>query len=284
MDDHPGKVYRDKPDSSLRVAMELLKSGQADALVSAGNSGAVLSHALFLIGRLPGVARPGIATAMPTPSGPLTLCDAGANVEVKPAMLAQFALLAAHYDSALHGHARPRVGLLSNGAEASKGTKLTRAAHELLAQAAASLDNFDYRGYIEASAMFSGEVDVIATDGFTGNIVLKLAEGVSEMVLHRVKETLASSLRAKIGAPLVGPALARLRQEIHYSEAGGALLLGVKKLVVIAHGRSDEVAIKNAIKSGDRFAITHLIDALGAIASHPHRIWREGGPKEEDCD
>lgn len=279
MNDHPGKVFRKKRDSSLRVAMDLVKAGEVDGVISAGNSGAVLSHALFVLGRMPGVERPGIATVLPTPGGTLTLCDSGANVEVKPEMLAQFAVLAAHYDRSLHGHQRPIVGLLSNGTEDGKGTKLTRATDELLKRADGN-GAFEYRGYVEANQIFAGEVDVVATDGFTGNVVLKLAEGVSEMVMNMVKQQLDKSVRAKMGAPLVKPALSKLEQLMHYSEAGGALLLGVQKLVMIAHGRSDAVAIKNAIKGANDFLTTNLIADLAATIERHHRIWNGAAPKE----
>jgi len=281
MDDHPGQVFRAKKDSSLRVAMELVKAGEADALVSAGNSGAVLSHALFVLGRLAGVERPGIATVLPTPTGTLMLCDSGANVEVKPAMLAQFAVLAAFYERVMHGTHRPVVGILSNGTEASKGTKLTREADALL-RAADGTGLFEYRGYVEATSMFSGDVDVVATDGFTGNVVLKLAEGVSEMVMQMVKQQLDTSMRAKVGAPLVKPALTKLAQLIHYSEAGGALLLGVKSLVLIAHGRSDATALKNAIKSADNLVTTRLVEGLAATVERHHQIWDDREPKDEE--
>ncbi len=225
MDDHPAQVYRAKPDSSLRVALERVKAGDAAAMVSAGNSGAVLTHAVLTLGRLPGVDRPGIVTVFPTPSGPLTLCDAGANVDCKPAMLRQFALLGAAYDRVVHGRARPRLGLLSNGSEPGKGTELTRAAHALLA-ALPDDAPLQYLGYVEGSDLFDGRVDVVATDGFTGNIVLKTAEGLA----------------------------AALRAEVQYEDTGGALLAGVDGVVTIAHGRSDATAIANAIRCAARFA------------------------------
>src|SRR5436853_3174955 len=176
MDDHPAQAFRTKKDSSLRVAVDLVKAGGADAMVSAGNSGAVLGFALFVLGRLPGVDRPGIVTVFPTPAGPLVLCDAGANVDPKPRALAQFGLLGACYDRVVHGRSRPRIGLLANGAEAGKGTDLTRAAHELLAAARGELQ---FIGYVEGSDLFRGVVDVVATDGFTGNVVLKTCEGIA---------------------------------------------------------------------------------------------------------
>ncbi len=296
MHDHPGRAFRQKRDSSLRVAFDLVRAGEASAVVSAGNSGAVLSHALFLLKRLPDVERPGIVTVFPrplshaeldaqarrgdpaalngVPMGTLVLCDMGANVEVKPTMLAQFGILGAHYDRIVHGHARPRVGLLSNGSEETKGTELTRAAHAILRQAAQNPDaQFNYVGYVEGSELFRGDIDVVATDGFTGNVVLKVSEGVSQVVLRMVKGALTSTLRAKLGAALVKPALLALRQAIDYSEAGGAVLAGVDGLVVICHGRSDANAMKNAVKAADEDARAGLVDQLARAMKRHHGLW-----------
>jgi glycerol-3-phosphate acyltransferase PlsX len=300
MHDHPGRAFRQKRDSSLRVAFDLVRAGEARAIVSAGNSGAVLSHALFVLKRLPDVERPGIVTVFPRPPteaerqaaevrgveaemGTLVLCDMGANVEVKPTMLAQFGILGAHFDRIVHGHARPRVGLLSNGSEDSKGTDLTRAAHAILRQASENPEaGFDYVGYVEGSELFRGDIDVVATDGFTGNIVLKTAEGVSQAVLRMVKAALTSTVRAKLGAALAKPALMALRQRIDYSEFGGAVLAGVDGLVVICHGRSDAVAIKNAIKSADEDARAGLVGQLARAMRRHHGLWVDppGQPAE----
>ncbi len=240
MDDHPAQVYRQKPGSSLRVALELVKAGAAHGVVSAGSSGAVLTHAVFVLGRSAGVERPAIVTVLPTPSGPLTLCDAGANVDVKPSMLRQFALLGAAYDRVIHGR-EPRVGLLSNGSEPGKGTELTRAAHALIAET-----NLGYVGYVEGSDLFGGAVDVVATDGFTGNIVLKTAEGLA----------------------------AALNAAHQYQHTGGALLAGVDGVVTIAHGRSDELAIENAIRCAARFAGAQVPARLAEAV----RVVGERGP------
>jgi glycerol-3-phosphate acyltransferase PlsX len=274
MEDHPGKVFRQKRRSSMRVAFDLVTAGEAAAVVSAGNSGAMLSHAVFLLKRLPDVERPGIVTVFPTPSGTLVLCDMGANVEVRPTMLAQFGILGAHYDRIVHGHARPRVGLLSNGSEEMKGTDLTRAAHAMLSQAARNPEaQFDYTGYVEGSGLFGGDIDVVATDGFTGNVVLKVSEGVSQTVLRMVKGALTSSVRAKLGAALVKPALLKLRDRISYSEAGGAVLAGVNGVVIICHGRSEPQAIKNAIKAADRFVGLGLTEQMAMAMTRHHGVW-----------
>jgi glycerol-3-phosphate acyltransferase PlsX len=274
MDDHPAQAFRRKPDSSMRVAVAAVADGKGDAFVSAGNSGAALAYALFLLGRLLGVERPAIVTVLPTPFGPLVLCDSGANTEPKPAQLAQFARLAAAYDRVVHGRERPRVGLLSNGSEPGKGTPLTRAAHELIAAFAESKpDAFEYLGYVEGSDLFRGKVDAIVTDGFTGNIVLKTCEGIAEGLYGIVRQELAAAAGAageglageaalaRLGAA-IAPALAGVAKRIDYTEVGGALLAGVTKAAVIAHGRSDAAAVSNAIQTAARFAEQKLPDKL----------------------
>lgn len=261
MHDHPGQAFRSKPDSSMRRAVDLVASGEGDAVVSAGNSGAMLAVSIFVLGRLAGVERPAIVTVLPTPSGPLTLCDAGANVEPKPSQLAQFGVLGAAYDRVVHGRTRPRLGLLANGAEPGKGTPLTRDAHALLAGATGP---FQYIGYVEGSDLFRGVVDVIATDGFTGNIVLKTCEGIAEGLFGLVRQELEKTPRAKLGASLVAPALRGLAKRIDYSEIGGALLAGVARPAVIAHGRSDATAIASAIRAASQFAERSLPDQLAS--------------------
>ena len=274
MEDHPGQAFRKKRDSSLRVAFDMAKRGDADAVVSAGNSGAVLSHGLFVLGRLPGVERPGIVTVFPTPTGKLVLCDMGANVEVKPTMLAQFGVLGACYDRVVHGHPCPRVAVLSNGVEPSKGTELTRAADELLRVAARSPNvGFEYMGYVEGSSLFKGEIDVVATDGFTGNVVLKMSEGVAEALFGMVKASLMRSLRGRLGGALIKPAMRALKRTLDYAETGGALLVGVDGVVTICHGRSDLTAIKNAIKASFQFVRADLPVRLGEAIARHRGLW-----------
>ena len=261
MHDHPGKVFRGKPDSSMRVAVQQVADGHGDAVVSAGNSGAMLATSLFVLGRLAGVERPAIVTVLPTPSGPLVLCDAGANVEPKATQLAQFGVIGAAYDRVVHNRARPRLGLLSNGSEAGKGNALTREAHALLSAATGA---FQYVGYVEGSDLFRGVVDVIATDGFTGNIVLKTCEGIAEGLFGLVRQELEKTPLARLGSALVAPALRGLAKRIDYTEIGGALLAGVSKPAVIAHGRSDAAAIASAIRAAAGFAERKLPDQLAA--------------------
>jgi len=261
MHDHPAQAFRTKLDASMRVAVARVTEGEGDAVVSAGNSGAMLACALFLMGRLPHVERPAIVTVLPTPAGPLVLCDAGANTEPKPSHLAQFGLLGAAYDRVVHGRPRPRLGLLSNGSEPGKGTPLTREAHALLAAASG---DFQYIGYVEGSDLFRGVVDVLATDGFTGNIVLKTCEGIAEGMFGLVRQELEKTPRARLGAALVAPALRHLAKRIDYAEIGGALLAGVTRPAVIAHGRSDANAMASAIRAAANFAERSLPAQLAA--------------------
>ncbi|HET9622144.1 MAG TPA: phosphate acyltransferase PlsX [Kofleriaceae bacterium] len=261
MADHPGQAFRAKRDSSMRVAVEQVAHGAGDAVVSAGNSGAMLACCLFVLGRLPGIDRPAIVTVLPTPTGPLVLCDAGGNVEPKPSHVAQFGVMAAAYDRVVHGRDRPRLGLLANGAEAAKGTQLTRDSHALLGAARGA---FQFVGYVEGSDLFRGVVDCVATDGFTGNVVLKTCEGIAEGMFGLVRQELERTPLARLGSALVAPALRGVAKRIDYHEVGGALLAGVTRPAVIAHGRSDGQAIASAIRAAARFAARRLPDALAA--------------------
>ena len=260
MDDHPAQAFRRKPDSSMRVAVAQVARGDGDAVVSAGNSGAMLACALFVMGRLPGIERPAIVTVLPTPTGPLVLCDAGGNVEPRASQVAQFGVLAAAYDRVVHGRERPRLGLLSNGGEPGKGTQLTRDAHALLA---AARGGFHYMGYVEGSDLFRGVIDCIATDGFTGNVVLKTCEGIAEGMFGLVRQELEKTPLARLGSALVAPALRGVAKRIDYTEIGGALLAGVARPTVIAHGRSDANAIASAIRAAAQFAERALPEQLG---------------------
>jgi glycerol-3-phosphate acyltransferase PlsX len=267
MDDHPAQAFRRKPDSSMRIAVALVGDGNAEAIVSAGNSGAALAYAMFLLGAIRGVERPAIVTVLPTPAGPVVLCDSGANTEPKAATLAQFGMIGVAYDRIVHGRERPRLGLLSNGSEPGKGTPLTREAYELLIPAAESKRNpFEFVGYVEGSDLFRGQVDVIATDGFTGNILLKTCEGIAEGLFGLVRQELEAAAvgqaaLAKLGAA-IAPALQGVAKKIDYTEVGGALLAGVTQPVVIAHGRSDGTAMANAILAAARFSEQKLPDQL----------------------
>lgn len=275
MDDQPTQVFRRKTDSSMRVAFDLVAAGEAHGVVSAGNSGAVLSHGTLLFKRIPGVERPGIVAVLPSLGGTVVLCDTGANVEVKPTMLAQFGIIGACYDRIVHHHARPRVGVLSNGAEDSKGTALTRSASELLRAAAANPDaGFEFEGYVEASEIFAGGIDVVATDGFTGNVVLKLCEGLSEALFEMMKGELEESSQTRLGGMLARPALRKLQQTLDYSETGGALLAGVNGVVMLCHGRSDDRAIRSAIRSTDEIVRGGVTEQLALAMAQHLALWQ----------
>jgi glycerol-3-phosphate acyltransferase PlsX len=260
MDEHAGASIRKKKDSSLRVCFELAKKGEAAAVVSAGNSGACMAGALLVLGRLRGVDRPAIATLFPAlkGGGRCLLLDAGANVDCKPEYLAQFAVMGEAYVRALLGVKRPRIGVLSNGEEAAKGTELTRAALELIGKS-----DLEFKGYVEGKDIFSGDVEVVVTDGFTGNVVLKTSEGVAAGVAGLLRTAIEKSgLPVKVGALLLKPAFAALKKAVDYAEYGGAPLLGVDGVGVVAHGRSSPKAIMNALSAAMNTAQVSMRDEL----------------------
>ena len=268
MHDEPAKAARAKKDSSMRVAFELVKRGEAGAVVSAGNSGAMMACGLFVLHRVGGLDRPGVCTTFPSRAGVCALIDMGANTEVRPATLAQFAVLGATYVRLLHGVARPRVGLLSNGTEDGKGTELTREALAMLRRAPADA-GFSFRGYVEGRDVFGGELDVVVTDGFTGNVVLKTAEGAASLIMKLVKEEVLASPWRKLGALILRGAFRSLGRRLDYAEHGGAPLLGVEGNVVLCHGGSNDKAIKNGIRTAARLCSAGLVDAVkGALDTH----------------
>jgi glycerol-3-phosphate acyltransferase PlsX len=279
MHDSPSMAVKQKKQSSMRVCFDLVKAGEADAVVSAGNSGAMMACGLFVLGRLPGVERPAIVTTFPTKAGECALLDMGANVDPKPTVLAQFAVLGSVYARLLHGKTKPKVGLLSNGSEDHKGTPLTRDAHQLLTRPDPAGDaDFTYVGYVEGRDIFRGEVDVVVTDGFTGNVVLKSVEGAAEVILDMVREEVArSGWLSKLGAALMTGALKRLRRRTDYAEHGGAPLLGVDGVALICHGGSNAMAMKNAVLVADRFAQTGLRKELTAAVARHNALW-DGAP------
>ena len=243
MHEHPANAVRNKPDSSLVRTCALLAGGKASAAISAGNSGAMLAAAVFTVKRIKGVARPAIGAALPSASGTTFILDVGANTDCKPAWLAQFAVMGDIYARAMLGLPQPRVALLSNGEEAEKGSELVQAAHPLLQRLP-----LHFVGNVDAKDTFRGGCDVVVTDGFTGNVALKTAEGVGEFLFSTISREARSSTLGKIGGALLKPKLRPLRDSVDYRKTGGALLLGVAGEVVIAHGRSDSEAILNAIR------------------------------------
>jgi len=249
MDESAAYALRRKPRSSVMVAAGRVRDGAAVALFTAGHTGAavVAAHAVF--GMLEGVDRPALAPVVPTKHGSAVLLDAGATVECRPQHLAQFAVMGAAYARLALGLSEPRVGLLSIGEEASKGTELTREAHRLLQQLP-----IHFVGNVEARGIFAGEADVVVADGFTGNVALKLSEGVVEMVEDLLREELQSTFSSQMGYLLSQRAFRRFRKRVDYSEYGGAPLLGTSGVVVVGHGRSSVKAIRNAVAQAARLA------------------------------
>lgn len=257
MDDAPLESVLSKPESSIHVGLELIKRGGADAFVSAGNSGAVMAAAMAILGNLPGVDRPAIASAVPTTAGLCLLIDAGANTDVKPLNLMQFGVMGSVYWKHVAQVAEPRVAILANGEEASKGTDLTRSAAAALASMAPHLK---YVGYVEGRDINAAKADVIVTDGFTGNVVLKTMEGFATFLLGNLREVFESGIKRKLAFLLVRKKLSALRTRLDPSEYGGAPLLGVGGLVIIAHGSSGAHAIRNAIRAAANEALVRNVN------------------------
>jgi glycerol-3-phosphate acyltransferase PlsX len=242
---------RRKKKSSLRIGTRLVSDGKADGFVSAGNTGAAMATAKMVIGMLPGVDRPALAALIPTKSNkPTLLLDVGANSECKPHHLVQFAIMGDAYSRAVLGTIGPVVGLMSIGEEEAKGNDLTKEAFPLLRE----MTSLNFMGNVEGRDVFSGAVDVIVTDGFTGNVMLKLSEGLTDAMLSMIKRELTASAVTKAGAMLAKPAFRNIKKRLDYSEHGGAPLLGVQKIVVIGHGSSNARAIRNAIRSVKEFS------------------------------
>jgi phosphate acyltransferase len=264
MDDSPVEALRRKRDSSIRVVFDLVKRGEASALVSAGNSGAMMAAAVLVLGNLPGVDRPAIALELPSRRGHVTLLDGGANVECVPLNLVQFAVMGDVFARSVRGLASPRVGIVSNGEEESKGTELTRVADRVLRQMP-----LNYVGYVEGRDINAGSVDVAVTDGFTGNVVLKSLEGLGGFIQHLLRQMFERNLKTKLAYLLLRKDLDRIRQVLDYDAVGGAPLLGVDGVTVIAHGSSNARAIKNAIRVAAEAAKKDLIrqisDGLHAV-------------------
>jgi glycerol-3-phosphate acyltransferase PlsX len=258
MSESPAKALRRKPRASIRVAAERVAAGDAVAMFSAGHTGAcvVAAHAVF--GMLPGADRPALAPTVPTRSGAAVLLDAGATVQCRPLHLLQFAHMGAMYARVGLGVERPRIGLLSIGEEETKGNELTRESHQLLKASA-----LQFVGNVEARGIFSGDADVIVCDGFTGNVALKLSEGLVEMVEDLLGEELQSTFSSQVGYLLSRRAFRRFRKRVDYSEFGGAPLLGVAGLCIVGHGRSSVKAVRNAVVMASRMAGNRMMERLG---------------------
>jgi glycerol-3-phosphate acyltransferase PlsX len=258
MADHPAQAVRSKRNASVVVAARLVAEGRAGAAVSAGNSGATLAAALFTVKRLAGVERPAIGTSFPTPTTDTFLLDVGANADCKPEWLLQFGVMGGVYARLMMAVAGPRIGLLSNGEESEKGSQLVREAHVLL-----RASSLGFVGNVEGRDLFSGACDVVVTDGFTGNAVLKTAEGAAEFLFGAIAREARASLTGRVGGALLKPRLRPIRDRVDYRKTGGALLLGVAGEVVIAHGRSDAEAMVNAVRVAARAVRQQVSRCIG---------------------
>jgi glycerol-3-phosphate acyltransferase PlsX len=265
MDEHPAQAVRSRRDASVVVAIRLVAEARAAAAVSAGNSGATLAAALFTVGRIRGMDRPAIGAALPTAAGTTFLLDAGANADCRPEWLLQFAVMGEVYSQLMLGVEAPRIGLLSNGEEADKGSHLVQEAHRLLRDS-----RLRFAGNIEGTDLLTGRCDVLVTDGFTGNVALKTAEGVADFLFGTISREARGSLLGRAGGALLKPRLRPLRDRVDYRKTGGALLLGVAGEVVIAHGRSDSEAMANAVRLAVGAARQNVSGSIAAaLRSHP---------------
>ncbi len=260
MDEHPALAVRRKPQSSIHVALQLVKDGLADAMVSAGNSGAVMAASLLVLGRIPGIKRPAIASVIPTIKGQALFLDLGAVTDPRPHHLVQFARMGAIAAQVSLGIQRPSVALLSNGEEPSKGNHLVQEVFPLLQEER----DLHFIGNVEGNHLFQGRADVVVTDGFSGNVALKVAEGTASLVFESLRHELTKSLPRKLAARVLKPAFLAVRARLDYRELGGAPLLGVNGVVIIAHGRSDAQAIASATGAAKRAVQQNLVAAIAS--------------------
>jgi len=257
MHESPADAVRRKRDASVCRAVDLVKRGQADAVVTAGHTGAAVAATTLKLRTLPGVERPAIAAILPSPHGFFVLIDAGANIDCRPVQLVQFAIMGTVYCRAILGVSEPRVGLLSIGEEDSKGNELTRATHRLLSESA-----LNFCGNVEGRALFIEQLDVVVCDGFVGNVVLKTAESIATFLFSWIRREIMSSAMARLGGLLAGPALRRIRKEADYEEYGGAPLLGVNGVCIIGHGSSSAKAVQNAVRVACEFVHEKVNDRI----------------------
>ena len=258
-DEEPALAVRAKPDASIVQCAKAVAAGRADALVSAGSTGAALAASLFHVKRMRGVHRPAVAVVLPVPGRRTLLLDAGGNVEVRPELLVQFAYMGAAFMEAVHGVARPRVGLLSVGEERGKGTPMVVEAHERIAAGP-----LDFAGNIEGHDVTAGVVDVVVTDGFTGNVALKLMEGTTRTVVGAIREAIRSSPVSSLGGLLIRGRLQGLRETLDPNTVGGAILLGLRGVAVVAHGASSPQGIANAVLLARRAVDERMIERTQA--------------------
>jgi glycerol-3-phosphate acyltransferase PlsX len=257
MHEHPAQAVKNKKDSSMVVGINMVKNGDADAFVTMGNTGGALAAGLFNLGRIKGVHRPCLTSAYPTQKGWVLLADLGANADCKPEWLAQFALMASVYAERVMGKRNPRVALISNGEEETKGSELVQAAHQLL-----KTGKLNFIGNAEGRDLPAGNADVFITDGFTGNVIVKLSEGMGSFINGMLKEEIMRTSKSKIGGVLIKDAVERVKKRTNYEEIGGAPLLGVDGVVIIGHGRSKAPAIKSAMLRAAETVERGVVDAI----------------------
>jgi glycerol-3-phosphate acyltransferase PlsX len=257
MTDKPARSARKKADNSMAIGMELVKSGEAEVFVTAGNTGGAMANALFRLGRIRGVKRPALTALFPVKGGHTVVLDIGANADCKPEYLVQFAAMGSVYAEAVLGIHHPRVGLLSNGEEAGKGNTLVKETYPLLEDS-----GLNFVGNVEGKELFGGQADVVVTDGFTGNVMLKSSEAVAKLLTDILRQELTSQLRTKIGALLAKPAFDNLKRILDPAEVGAAPLLGINGLAFVGHGRSDARAIFNALRTAKQAVESDLLTKL----------------------
>ena len=265
-EDDPARAVRRKKDSSMTRMLEAVAEGQADACLSAGNTGALMAGGLFKVGRIEGVSRPALATTLPTLNGDgFLMLDLGSNADAKPENLLQYAVMGDIYVKQVRGQKSPRVGLLNIGTEDKKGNELTKSAFSLLKEA-----DFNFEGNVEARELLNGVADVVVTDGFTGNMVLKTIEGTAGAIFKMLKEALFSNLKTKMGAALIKSDLMHIKDKMDYTEYGGAALFGLKSPVIKAHGSSNPRAIYSAIRQATVMVEHHVCETIAEkIAQMP---------------
>ena len=264
MDEHPAQAVRNKPDSSMAVCARMVKLGRADGWCSAGNSGAVMAAALFIQGRIKGIERPALGSIVPTQDGFAYFLDVGANVDSKAEYLAQFAAMGAVYAREMLGRAQPRVGLLSNGEEEGKGDELVReTGRRLKGQLAGFIGN------VEPKDIYAAKADVIVADGFVGNVAIKMAEATAEFLFRSLRDEVPKTLAGKVGGALIRPRVREIRDRIDWREFGGAPLLGIDGVAVVAHGRSDARAMKNAVRVTRDAVRNQLVAKIRAEVGRP---------------
>lgn len=258
MEDSPTNAIKEKKESSMVVGLNMVAEGKGDIFVSGGNTGALLAGATLIIRRAKGIKRSPLASQIPSKSGSVLLLDLGANVDCKPEYIKQFAFLGSIFMSKVAGIDNPRVGLLNNGSEEHKGNFVTKEAHKILSES----EDINFIGNTEANEIMSGDFDVVVADGFVGNVVLKLLEGTAKILFGELKNSVKSSFKAKLGALFLKNSLKGLKDKFDYKEYGGALMLGLNKGVIKAHGSSDERAIFNAISLARKFVSADIISTI----------------------